>query len=100
MKCGDGVCSPEENCSSCVDDCAACPACAAAPSCTGAPGVPASPEPRDDLDRGVDHPVPDMAGLDMAGSDGGAPAAKSRVGRGLVPSAVALPAGESDQLAF
>jgi hypothetical protein len=64
-KCGDNVCNGAETCLSCEQDCGACPKCAAAPSCTDAVGVPAMPTPRDDLDHGVDHPTPDMAGSDM-----------------------------------
>ena len=63
--CGDNVCSVGETCTSCEKDCGACPACQAAPSCTDSVGVPAMPTERQDLDRGVDHPPPDMAGSDM-----------------------------------
>jgi hypothetical protein len=63
--CGDHTCSSDETCVSCPDDCGPCEACAAAPSCTSAVGVPANPAHRDDLDKGIDHPMPDMAGTDM-----------------------------------
>jgi hypothetical protein len=64
-KCGDLICSQDESCTSCAQDCGPCPKCSAAPSCTDAAGVPASPLHRQDLDKGVDHPMPDMAGSDM-----------------------------------
>jgi|SRR5579883_2614328 len=48
-RCGDGVCSPGEDCNSCPDDCGACPACNFAPSCTDAFGVPISPTPEPNL---------------------------------------------------
>lgn len=47
--CGDDICSGDEDCHSCVDDCGACPACDAAPTCTGANAVPLNFSSRGDL---------------------------------------------------
>lgn len=35
-RCGDGTCNPGETCSTCAQDCGACPKCAEAPACDAA----------------------------------------------------------------
>lgn len=70
--CGDKTCNTNETCASCSIDCGQCPACSLAPTCSDALGVPSSPEPRPDLDIGIEEdagpeggkPTPSLPGED------------------------------------
>lgn len=64
--CGDFVCNPGEDCTSCPDDCGACPSCDYAPSCTDAVGVPTSPMAEGNLnDPGGGPWMGDYGGVQM-----------------------------------
>jgi hypothetical protein len=47
--CGDGKCSPDENCRTCTVDCGKCAKCEFSPSCDDALGAPVAPTLRGDL---------------------------------------------------
>jgi hypothetical protein len=67
VTCGDAVCSGDETCKTCPNDCGECPACGFAPSCSNALAIPSQPTNVDYDSLGTPAPPPTSdAGVPLA----------------------------------